>query len=173
MDKRGAKGKYDKDTFPLLAEGYARSGLSDKQIAGNLQISLYTYYIYKKKYIEFSEAIKRGKAPVDFEVENALLKRALGYSYEERTVETEVDKITGEGKNTKVKITTKHVPGDVGAQAFWLKNRKPSVYKDKHNVVIEEDDDTLKTREEFLLRMRRVCEVRDEQPDGNIQKEEE
>lgn len=173
MGKRGAKGKYDKDTFPLLAEGYKRRGLTDEQIFKNLRISSDSYYRYQKKYSEFSEAIKRGKAPVDFEVENALIKRAKGYSYEEKTVETEIDKITGEVKTTKVKITTKHVPGDVGAQAFLLKNRMPSVYKDRHNVVIKEDDDTLKTREEFLLRMRRVCEVRDEQPDGNIQKEEQ
>lgn len=50
-------------------------------------ISTSTLYGWKKKYSEFSEALKRGKEIIDREVENALLKRALGYEYEEITQE--------------------------------------------------------------------------------------
>jgi len=72
-----AKEKYDPETFPLLAEGYARDGLTDLQIAEKLGISKNTFYIYVKKYSDFRDALKRGKAPVDQMVENALFKKAL------------------------------------------------------------------------------------------------
>lgn len=61
----------------ILVEGWARDGLTDEQIANNLGISTSTFYEYKKNYSEFSEALKKGKEIVDFEVENALLKNAL------------------------------------------------------------------------------------------------
>ena len=47
-----------------------------------------TLYDWKKKYSEISEALKRGKEVVDRQVENALLRRALGYSYEEQEYAT-------------------------------------------------------------------------------------
>lgn len=128
--KTGAKSKYNPETFPLLAEGYARNGLNDKQIAKNLGITFQSYYAYQHKHIEFFEAIKRGKRPVDTEVENALLKRAIGYEYEEVTEEVEYDK-NGNVRNTTTKKTIKKVAPDVGAIAFWLKNRRPAEWKDK------------------------------------------
>ena len=54
-----AKTKYKPDTFPLLAEKYARDGLNDHQIACNLGISTATFYAYQNKYREFEEAVKR------------------------------------------------------------------------------------------------------------------
>ena len=135
----GRKTKYNPDTFPLLAEGYARDGLSDKQIAKNLNISKETYYTYQKKYLVFFDSIKKGKAPVDTEVENALLKRALGYEYEEVTTEVTVDE---QGRKRKhKKVVKKSVIPDVGAQIFWLKNRKPNQWKDKREFNLLNDED--------------------------------
>lgn len=62
-------------------------GLTDEQIAKNIGVTPSTLYEWKKKYSEFSEALKRGKEVVDRQVENALLKRALGYQYVERKSE--------------------------------------------------------------------------------------
>lgn len=128
----GRKTLYDAANFPLLGEGYARNGLNDRQIAKNLGISKTVFYEYQHDYPEFADAIKRGRKPVDIEVENALLKRALGYDYEEKLSEVELD-AQGNPKPTKVKTVKKHVPGDVGAMAFWLKNRKKSEWKDRHS----------------------------------------
>lgn len=61
----------------ILTEGWKREGLSDEQIAHNLGINHDTLVEYKKKYPEFSDAIKRGKEVVDFEVENALYRTAM------------------------------------------------------------------------------------------------
>ena len=85
-----AKGKFQKWLEPdglLLLEGWARDGLTDEQIASNCGITASTLYDWKGKYSEISEALKKGKEVVDIQVENALLKRALGYRYDEVTRE--------------------------------------------------------------------------------------
>ena len=71
-----SKWKDIKEKLTLI-EGWAREGLTDEQIANNLDISTSTFYEYKNKYSEFSESLKKGKEIIDFEVENALLKNAL------------------------------------------------------------------------------------------------
>ena len=59
-------------------QGWARDGLTDEQIAKKMGISPSTLYEWEKKYAEMLEALKKGKEVVDFEVENALLQKALG-----------------------------------------------------------------------------------------------
>lgn len=71
----------------ILLEGWARNGLTDEQIAHNMDISVATLYNYKKNHLEILEALKKGKEVVDIQVENALLKRALGYDFVEVTKE--------------------------------------------------------------------------------------
>lgn len=125
-----AKGKYEYWLSPdglLLLEAYARDGLTDEQIAKNLDITPSTLYEWKRRYSEISEALKKGKEVVDIQVENALLKRALGYSYEEKKVE-----VSEEG--TKVTKTIKEVVPDTTAQIFWLKNRRPDRWRDKQDI---------------------------------------
>ena len=97
-----AKGKYEywrtADGLILL-EGWARDGLTDEQIAEKMRISASTFYDYKARFPEVSEALKKGKDVVDYEVENALLKECKS--------------------------------GNVTAQIFWLKNRRPDKWRDK------------------------------------------
>jgi len=97
----------------LRIEGWARDGLTDKQIAQNIGISVATLYRWQTKFCEICEAIKRGKAPVDQQVENALLKRALGFVAKETR--------TDSAGNTQV--IEKDVPPDTTAGIFWLKKR--------------------------------------------------
>lgn len=97
-----AKGKYEywRTTDGLiLLQGWARDGLKDEQIAHNIGIRRTTLYDWKNKYPDINDALKKGKEIVDYEVENALLKRAK--------------------------------QGDVTAQIFWLKNRRPEKWRDK------------------------------------------
>jgi len=129
------RSKYNRD-FPLMAEGLARTGLTDRQIARKLGISVSTFYQYQLDHPDFSEALKKGKSPVDTEVENALLKRALGYEYEEIT--TDYD-LLGQNKEqkalpAKVRKVKKEVLADVTAQIFWLKNRRPDKWRDRHDI---------------------------------------
>lgn len=127
--KGGRPSKYEtewKDKLPVI-QGWARDGLVDEQIASNMGISTSTLYDWKKKYLEFSEALKKGKEVVDREVENALLKRALGYQYTEVKTEYLDDGV-------KVTKTAKEVIPDTTAQIFWLKNRKPEQWRDKQEI---------------------------------------
>lgn len=89
-----AKGKYHDwltEDALIRIQGWARDGLTDEQIAKNMGINVATLYDWKKKFSNFSEALKRGKEVIDRIVENALLKRALGYKYTEVTKERIVD----------------------------------------------------------------------------------
>ena len=122
-----AKSKADEwlteDKLTLLT-GWARQGLTDEQIANNMGISVASLYNYKNAHLEILEALKKGKEVVDFEVENALLKRALGYSYEEKTFEDGILK----------KVVVKEIQPDTTAQIFWLKNRMSAHWRDKVEV---------------------------------------
>ena len=133
MAKSKADEWLEQDKLTLL-EGWARDGLTDEQIANNIGISRSTLFEWRKNNQDISNALKKGKEVVDIEVENALLKRALGYTitlYEEK-----VDK-DGCVHNLKKDV---HVPGDTTAQIFWLKNRKPKNWKDKQNSENTSDD---------------------------------
>ena len=94
-----AKGKYE---YWLTAEGllqlggWARNGLTDEQIACNMGISRSTLNDWKSKYSDISDTLKINKEIVDTQVENALLKRALGYSFTETTKERKLNDATGE-----------------------------------------------------------------------------
>lgn len=73
------KSKFEeiKEKFPLI-EGWAKEGLTDEQISRNLGISKVTFYKYKASCSELNELLKKSKEVVDYEVENALYKSAIG-----------------------------------------------------------------------------------------------
>lgn len=119
-----AKGKFEywlTDDGLILLEGWARDGLTDEQISHNIGINPVTLYDWKKRFPQISNALKKGKEVVDFEVENALLKRALGYKETEKKLD----------KNGELVEVEKEIPPDVTAQIFWLKNRRPDKWRDK------------------------------------------
>lgn len=146
----GRKGVYEEWLTPdglLMIFGWARHGLTDEQIAHNIGVLPQTFCQWKGKYTALKEALKRGRQPVDIEVENALLKRALGYEYTE-TVTDEV----GEGDKKKVHTRTlvKHCPPDVGAICFWLKNRRPDKWRDRVQQEVSVDVEDLSPLVELL-----------------------
>lgn len=61
----------------ILLEGWARDGLTYEQIAHNMGIDTSTLWDWRKANATISNAIKKGREVVDYEVENALLKSAL------------------------------------------------------------------------------------------------
>ncbi|WP_245599935.1 transposase [Paenibacillus harenae] len=139
-----AVGKYETHVKPklLLIEAWARDGLTDEDIAKNLDVGVSTFHAYKKDHPELVESLKRSKDEADIKVENALYKRALGYEYEEVTQEPLYNPITGEPildesgdpKIAVTKIVRKMVNPDTTAQIFWLKNRRPAAWRDKQDI---------------------------------------
>ena len=120
--------KYKEIVEPnlILVERWTRNGASEEEIAQRLGISYSTFRVYKNREIALSAILKKGAEIVDTEVENALLRRALGYKYIETTKER--DK---EGNLVITKEISKEVVPDVGAQIFWLKNRASDKWRDK------------------------------------------
>lgn len=121
----------------LKIEGWARDGLTDEQIANNIGIAVSTLNNWKNKYVELMESLKRGKEVVDREVENALLKRALGYSYNEVTKERVLNPKSLKYEMVETKVITKEVNPDTTAQIFWLRNRKNKDWSNKDLIDIE------------------------------------
>lgn len=132
-----ANGKYEYWLTPdglLLLEAWARDGLTDEQIALKMGINVATLYRYKQSYCEICDALKKGKEIVDIQVENALLKRAMGYEYEETKI------IISEKDGRRVETVKKQMPPDTTAQIFWLKNRKPEKWRDRVEVQNNDND---------------------------------
>lgn len=129
-----ANGKYQKwltDDGLILLEGWARDGLTEEQISKNMGINVRTLSRYKNEFNPICQALKSGKEVIDIQVENALLKRALGYKYEEVKTVIEQDAMGRDKK--RIEKTTKEVQPDVAAQIFWLKNRKREQWRNNPN----------------------------------------
>ena len=132
-----AKGKYEywltSDGQTLLRD-WARAGLTDAQIIKKMGISMSTLTDWKNKYPAISASLKQGMAIVDAIVEESgLLRRALGCKITETTTQTYTDSNGAEHVSTKV--VEKEIPPDTTAAIFWLKNRRPDVWREKQEIV--------------------------------------
>ena len=99
--------------------------MTDEELARKIGINRATFYDWKSKFPDISDAIKKGKEVIDFEVEQALLKRALGVTIKETRREVDAN-----GKKRVIEIVREVAP-DTTAQIFWLKNRMPHKWRDK------------------------------------------
>ena len=68
---------WEADERILLLQGWARNGLTNEQIASNMDIVVSTLWEWRKKSPKISNALKIGKDEADIQVENALYKAAL------------------------------------------------------------------------------------------------
>jgi len=98
-----------------------------------------TINLWKKEHPAFSDSVKKGKDDYDSEnIEKSLAKRALGFKYTEITKEPRlIKKADGDITTTDMTVTkkvTRLVVPDTTAQIFWLKNRQPHRWRDKHDV---------------------------------------
>lgn len=149
-----AKSKYFTHVEPklTLVEGWARDGLTDEQIAKNLGISKTSLYKYKEEHIELFELLKKGKEIIDYEVENALLKKALGFketvkkAIKVKNVEYDNGRRLRESEDIVMVDEEIFVQPDTTAQIFWLKNRKPDKWRDKQVV---ESNNTIEVKNPY------------------------
>lgn len=144
MAKSKADEWLEQDKLTLL-EGWARNGLTDEQIANNIGISRSTLFEWRKNNQDISNALKKGKEVIDIEVENALLKRALGY-----TITLKEQKVDKDGCIHDLQKDV-HIPADTTAQIFWLKNRRKQQWRDK--VEYETNTDELNKVKELLSKI--------------------
>lgn len=131
----GRKKKYNPETFPLLAKGFARDGFIDREIAYNLGIAVGTLYDYKNKYPEFSNALKEGKSPINIKIEDAIINRALGLNPDAEETVTVYN--VGEDGNPivrELRTTKKKILPDSILLMFLAKNRMPEKYREKSHI---------------------------------------
>jgi len=135
-EKEGRPTKYNPMTHPVVAQALAQSGLIDDEISEAMMIHRTTFYEWKKKYPEFSNAVANGKSKIDIEVQNELLKNC-------RTREViEEKQIMESGKPKRTERTKKHELGSVRAQQFWLKNRMRTQWLESLNVNVNDQRKT-------------------------------
>lgn len=91
---RGRKSIYDEVAFPHLEhiKNAVAAGATDAEIAKSLGINVSTLCEWKNKHPEFKEAFSRGRKEVVIEIKAALLKKALGFEYEEERKSGKKDK---------------------------------------------------------------------------------
>ena len=114
--------KYETELKPYINDirKAVEAGATIEEIAKAFGIAASTIYKYKAEKKEFSEAFARGRAKIIFDIKGALLKKALGYEYEE---EKRVGRKDKEGENIiLVEKYKKHIPPSETAAAMLLRN---------------------------------------------------
>ena len=75
-----AKGRYQKwleSENLVLLEGWKRNGLTDKQIAENMGISVNTLNKWKQRFVQIRQALKIGHESANYAVERKLFQKAM------------------------------------------------------------------------------------------------
>ncbi len=114
----GRKSKYDEYVKPYLNQitEWSRSGATEKEICTALGIALSTFYEYKNKYSELSDALRTGRQSVVLDIKAALFKKAIGFEYEEKRGVKKGDKVVS------TEIFRRYSPPDTTAAAMLLRN---------------------------------------------------
>lgn len=121
---------HDEDKLMLL-ECWARDGYIQSDIASRIGITLPTLHLWMKKSPEIKKALSKGAEFIDYQVENAVLKAALGY----RTKEVKITTIMRQGAvvETIKEVTDKEEKPNISAAQTWLYNRKPNKWKNMNS----------------------------------------
>lgn len=125
----------------ILIEAWARDGYLLNEIADRMGIERYTLSKWRKRYPEIAQALNTGKELVDYKVENALLKSALGYTTKEIKVTLGKKVVNGEVFEVLKETTTREVAPNVTACMAWLNNRKHDQWKRNRDKVLELDEE--------------------------------
>lgn len=122
----------------LLLESWARDGYTMTDISNKMGIDNDCFLRWKDRYPEIRKAVSKGKELVDYQVENALLKSALGYKTKEVKVTTTMR--YGKVVETIKEVTDKEIAPSVPAIQMWLYNRNKDKWKNMNNAKTVFDD---------------------------------
>lgn len=103
-------------------------GATNESLAEKFEVGVATIVLWIRQIPAFSSAIKRGRQGADEKVAGALFKKAIGFEQEE----THIAAVPGVGV-VKTKFQRKYAPTEV-AQIFWLKNRRPDLWRPDTNL---------------------------------------
>ena len=114
--------KVDLDQIQRIAS----LGMTDEEIGYVLDYSERTINRWKKN-PRFLSALKKGKAKADAKVIESLYRRATGYEHKATKF------FQYEGRIISQDYIERYAP-DPTSLIFWLKNRRPDEFKDRHEV---------------------------------------
>lgn len=151
MSERGRPSKYNPEFHRPWVKSLASRGLTVAEIAKEIGVAKSTLCLWVKDDPELSDALNKGRGAVDSQVEQTLLKRALGFTVtEKKTIVSAGDE--GQKKPLRVEIYEKEIPPDTTACIYWLKNRRPDLWRDVTEHAIEVIDDNARSVVEDLLK---------------------
>jgi hypothetical protein len=124
-----------KAEYPDLVYKFCLLGAIDTQLAEFFSVSRQTLDTWKKKHPKFLASMRRGREQADADVADALYHRAIGYSH------TAV-KIFGSNESRGVEKVPyiEHYPPDTAAASLWLRNRQPTLWRDKTDMTLSNPD---------------------------------
>lgn len=108
----------------------AMLGLTRQEMAKFFGVAESTFGKWAAEIPEFSAALKFGREEADANVVVSLYRRALGYSHDSEDIRT-VTLPGGMGSEVVKTPIVKHYPPDTVACIYWLKNRQPSLWRDR------------------------------------------
>lgn len=121
--KEGRPTKFDPSMCDL-ARKYCLLGATNPELAEFFEVAESTISKWLAEIPQFSEAVKSGRAQADAEVGAKLFHRATGYEHPD----THISNYQGQITETPI---TKHYAPDTTAAIFWLKNRRPDLWRDR------------------------------------------
>lgn len=107
-------------------EEWAKKGLSVHEIAKNMGIAQSTLYNWRDKDDGIMVALNKGQEHIVEVLENALIKRALGYDIKEYNY-----RYDDQGNEIVTSARSKHIYADVTALKFALINKSKGRWTDK------------------------------------------
>lgn len=117
------------EEYVAQAEKLCALGATDQEIADFFEVSVRTIHRWKADNEQFCHALKVGKAVADERVERSLYQRAIGYEQDE----VKIFMPAGASEPVYAPYRAKVAP-DTTAAIFWLKNRRPDLWRDKQAV---------------------------------------
>tara|TARA_R100000951_G_scaffold116745_1_gene130375 strand:+ start:2379 stop:2867 length:489 start_codon:yes stop_codon:yes gene_type:complete len=118
--------KYDPDYHPQNYTKLAELGMSNIQIAKFFEVSRPTMaHDWVNRYPEFAKAFSEGTMNLEQKLKSALVRKAIGFDYEERKTTTE------NGIETKVEVTEKVCLPDANAALKALGRYNKEFWGDK------------------------------------------
>ena len=117
------KGNW-RDSIPQQAREFALLGITNREMAGHFGVDESTFYKWMKQHPALAEALQGGRDGANAKVAASLYQRAVGFT---ETIQ-EIKLVMGEPQVVEYK---RYFPPEVQAQIFWLKNRRPDLWRDK------------------------------------------
>lgn len=130
--------KYNPKYHIPWVRGLAMRGLTVAEIAKEIGVAKSTLCLWVKKDKDLSDALNEGREQSDLKVVQSLYQRALGCKVTERRTIVKTD-AGGQSAPERIEIVEKEYPPDSTACIYWLKNRDPKRWRDRPDLMNEED----------------------------------